>query len=140
MKDAYSAHKTTEEALDTLKRVSLTYLRFFKRIGLPVKICNSQDLAMSQDAISFEFVLEDSRGEGKFTLEEGTKHGVDYSLNDVEGEVKGFEIGHIFYLGDVYSKSFNYLSAQGIPLKMGSYGIGLTRLLEVKLLHEEKLS
>lgn len=46
---------------------------------------------------------------------------------------KGIEIGHVFALGDKYSKSMNlrYLSKEQkekIPL-MGSYGIGVSRLL-----------
>lgn len=46
---------------------------------------------------------------------------------------KGLEIGHIFQLGTFYSDSMraNVLSAesQRIPLQMGSYGIGVERLL-----------
>ncbi|MBT4063618.1 MAG: proline--tRNA ligase, partial [Flavobacteriaceae bacterium] len=46
---------------------------------------------------------------------------------------KGIEVGHIFYFGDKYSKSLNCLidSNQGkkISVKMGSYGIGVSRLV-----------
>jgi prolyl-tRNA synthetase len=45
---------------------------------------------------------------------------------------KGIEVGHIFYFGDKYSKSLNCLvdnqEGKKIPVKMGSYGIGVSRL------------
>jgi prolyl-tRNA synthetase len=46
---------------------------------------------------------------------------------------KGIEVGHIFYFGDKYSKPLNCSidSNQGkkISVKMGSYGIGVSRLV-----------
>ncbi len=46
---------------------------------------------------------------------------------------KGIEVGHIFYFGDKYSKPLNcYVDSQGgkkIAIKMGSYGIGVSRLV-----------
>jgi len=46
---------------------------------------------------------------------------------------KGIEVGHIFYFGDKYSKPLNCLidSKEGkkIAVKMGSYGIGVSRLV-----------
>jgi len=46
---------------------------------------------------------------------------------------KGIEVGHIFYFGDKYSKPLNCLvDAQGgkkETVKMGSYGIGVSRLV-----------
>jgi len=45
---------------------------------------------------------------------------------------RGIEIGHIFYLGNKYSKSMNasFLDSNGKPqfFEMGCYGIGITRL------------
>lgn len=45
---------------------------------------------------------------------------------------RGIEIGHIFYLGNKYSKAMNatFLDANGKPqfFEMGCYGIGVTRL------------
>jgi prolyl-tRNA synthetase len=49
--------------------------------------------------------------------------------------VRGSELGHIFKLGTRYSAPFeaNYLAADGVthPLLMGSYGIGISRLMAV---------
>ncbi len=46
---------------------------------------------------------------------------------------KGIEVGHIFYFGDKYSKPMNCLiddkSGKKITVKMGSYGIGISRLV-----------
>ncbi|MFL2883074.1 MAG: proline--tRNA ligase [Pelagibacteraceae bacterium] len=48
-------------------------------------------------------------------------------------KAKGIEVGHIFYFGDKYSKSLNCLiddqSGKKIAVKMGSYGIGVSRLV-----------
>ncbi|HSC24436.1 MAG TPA: proline--tRNA ligase [Casimicrobiaceae bacterium] len=47
--------------------------------------------------------------------------------------VRGIEVGHVFALGDVYSKAMGatYLDAQGQPqvVQMGCYGIGVTRVV-----------
>jgi prolyl-tRNA synthetase len=46
---------------------------------------------------------------------------------------KGIEVGHIFYFGDKYSKPLNCLvdtkEGKKTSIKMGSYGIGVSRLV-----------
>ena len=48
-------------------------------------------------------------------------------------KTRGIEVGHIFYFGDKYSKPLNCLidtkEGKKIPVKMGSYGIGVSRLV-----------
>ncbi len=48
-------------------------------------------------------------------------------------KTKGIEVGHIFYFGDKYSKPLNCLidaqDGKKINVKMGSYGIGVSRLV-----------
>ncbi len=48
-------------------------------------------------------------------------------------KTKGIEVGHIFYFGDKYSKPLNCLidsqDGKKIAVKMGSYGIGVSRLV-----------
>ena len=55
---------------------------------------------------------------------------------------KGIEVGHIFYFGEKYSKPLNCLvdhqEGKKITVKMGSYGIGVSRL--VGAIIEAKLS
>ena len=64
-----------------------------------------------------------------------------FDKNDFEKNVnkenqiatKGIEVGHIFYFGDKYSKPLNCLvdhpEGKKIAVKMGSYGIGVSRLV-----------
>ena len=46
---------------------------------------------------------------------------------------KGIEVGHIFYFGDKYSKPLNcsvdLKDGKKVDVKMGSYGIGVSRLV-----------
>ena len=46
---------------------------------------------------------------------------------------KGIEVGHIFYFSDKYSKPMNCLidgkTGKKTSVKMGSYGIGVSRLV-----------
>ena len=48
-------------------------------------------------------------------------------------KMKGIEVGHIFYFGEKYSKPLNCLidtkDGKKITVKMGSYGIGVSRLV-----------
>ena len=60
-------------------------------------------------------------------------------------QTKGIEVGHIFYFGDKYSKPMNCSvdakDGKKTFVKMGSYGIGVSRLvaaiIEAKYLHEK---
>ncbi|MGZ5434323.1 MAG: proline--tRNA ligase [Thermoanaerobaculia bacterium] len=54
-------------------------------------------------------------------------------LGDALVEGRGIEVGHIFYFGTKYSRMMN-ATVQGpngdeVPLEMGSYGIGVSRLI-----------
>ena len=54
-------------------------------------------------------------------------------LGDKLVAARGIEVGHIFYFGTKYSKAMNAVVAspdgQEIPVEMGSYGIGVSRLV-----------
>ncbi len=58
-------------------------------------------------------------------------------------EYRGIEVGHLFYLSDIYSKKMNltYLNQQGKKqyIEMGCYGIGVTRTLQalIEQSHDE---
>ena len=64
-----------------------------------------------------------------------------YNMQDFEKKVeknnqlstKGIEVGHIFYFGDKYSKPLNcsvdLQEGKKVDVKMGSYGIGVSRLV-----------
>ena len=62
------------------------------------------------------------------------------SSPDGKGKLKsmrGIEVGHVFYLGDKYSKSMKttFLSKDGRPsyIQMGCYGIGVSRILQAAI-------
>jgi len=54
-------------------------------------------------------------------------------LREYRVKTKGIEVGHIFYFGDKYSKplkcSVDLQDGKKIDVKMGSYGIGVSRLV-----------
>jgi prolyl-tRNA synthetase len=58
--------------------------------------------------------------------------------------VRGIEVGHVFALGDVYSKALGatFLDAAGQPqiMEMGCYGIGITRVVAaaIEQNHDER--
>jgi len=57
---------------------------------------------------------------------------------------RGIEVGHIFQLGTKYSQAMNALvldeSGQSVPMAMGCYGIGVTRIVAaaIEQNHDEK--
>ena len=79
---------------------------------------------MRKDFTDFYAVTDEKFDEKKFSLEVDKKNQI---------KTKGIEVGHIFYFGDKYSKPMNCLiddkSGKKISVKMGSYGIGVSRLV-----------
>ena len=57
---------------------------------------------------------------------------------------RGIEVGHIFYFGDKYSKTMGATvtgpDGQDVPVEMGSYGIGVSRLVGgiIEASHDDK--
>ena len=91
---------------------------------------------MREDFSKFYAVTDD-----KFKTE-------DFNKNVKKGDqlqTKGIEVGHIFYFGDKYSKPMNCSvdtkDGKKTFVKMGSYGIGVSRLvaaiIEAKYLNEK---
>jgi len=67
--------------------------------------------------------------DGKYNEEEFNKN----VIKENQIKTKGIEVGHIFYFGDKYSKPMNCLiddkNGKKTSVKMGSYGIGVSRLV-----------
>jgi prolyl-tRNA synthetase len=155
MKDAYSFDVSKEEALLSYEKILTTYLKIFKKLELEVIPVLAPTGAMGGD-YSHEFHVLAQNGESliyyqkellnylnnndfslneyeKFYAKEEEKHineNID-SLNILQS--KSIEVGHLFYLGQKYSKDMNctYQDKDG-SLKfpeMGCYGIGITRLI-----------
>ena len=140
MKDAYSFH-LDQPSLDLeYENMGTTYNTIFTRLGLDFRKVRA-DSGEIGGSVSHEYhVLADS-GEDEI----GYCDEEDYAANVemIEGNTapnggklsftRGIEVGHIFQLGDKYSKSMNctVLSDKGdsiYPL-MGCYGIGISRIM-----------
>ncbi len=125
MQDAYSFDIGEKELDKTYKKVFLAYERIFKKLGLkavPVKA----DPGIMGGSESHEFMAASDAGEDR-----------------LNGK-KAIELGHTFKLGLKYSKPFNIhfkdRHQKEKPVVMGSYGIGLERLMAaiVETSHDEK--
>ena len=79
---------------------------------------------MRADFTNFYAATDEKFDEIKFSKEVEKKNQV---------KTKGIEVGHIFYFGEKYSKPMNCLiddkNGKKISVKMGSYGIGVSRLV-----------
>ncbi len=155
MKDGYSFDLTYEAAKETYKRVYESYLVTFKRMGLTAIPVRADSGAIGGD-LSHEFQIVAPTGESTIyydaaydalTTEQMTfdhmqhlyaaadeKHDPNNCNQECQLKTaRGIEVGHIFYFGTKYSKAMN-LSVTGpngesiIP-EMGSYGIGVSRLV-----------
>jgi len=79
---------------------------------------------MRNDFSSFYAVTDEKFNKNNFNVK---------VQKDDQISAKGIEVGHIFYFGDKYSKPLNCLvdhqAGKKVPVKMGSYGIGVSRLV-----------
>jgi prolyl-tRNA synthetase len=79
---------------------------------------------MREDYTSIYAVTDDKFNEKEFNKKVKKDHQL---------KTKGIEVGHIFYFSDKYSKPMNCLiddkSGKKTSVKMGSYGIGVSRLV-----------
>jgi prolyl-tRNA synthetase len=143
MKDLYTFH-ISEEDLDTwYQSVWQAYLRIFKRVGLDVKVVNSETGQMGGKS-AHEFMVMSEVGEDTITYCDSCDYAanVEYSKLSVgdgcpscdKGKIlvaKGIEVGNIFKLGTKYSESMNakFTNDQGKeqPIIMGCYGLGVSR-------------
>lgn len=122
-----------------------------------VKACNAvnaNDLVEHEDTDTIETLIVDSALQGADTLTAEEKSYADISAVQ-EGDTcthcggslrytKGIEAGHIFQLGTQYSEPLaaNFLDENGKsqPMVMGTYGIGVSRLLAaiIEQNHDDK--
>jgi len=154
MKDAYSFDLTEEGAKTSYDNMYLTYLRIFKRLGLTTIPFSADTGAIGGD-MSHEFHVIAETGESEIFYDPelellATADDFDietmqslYAMADDRHDKKkapknvksarGIEVGHIFYLGDKYSKAMGaeVMGQDGKPTtaKMGCYGIGISRLV-----------
>jgi prolyl-tRNA synthetase len=151
MKDAYSFNIDEESLQETYLIMRETYKKVLERIGLEYKISVADSGAIGGDSSEEFHVLADN-GEDTIAVSDSSEFAINSELllkegeniNSLEGEPspdgngtiqikKGIEVGHIFKLGKLYTKSMkaNVLNAEGkaSTLYMGCYGIGVSRLV-----------
>ena len=146
MKDLYSAHLSQKELDDFYWKVSESYIKIFKTIGLDAKIVESGG-GVFTDQITHEFQILNQTGEDTIYFCEKCDFAQNKEIAKIKagdkcpkckGEIKessGIEIGNIFRFGTSYSEKMNVGVINNDGKKqfvyLGSYGIGMTRLIGV---------
>ncbi|MBN1683840.1 MAG: proline--tRNA ligase [Gammaproteobacteria bacterium] len=147
MKDAYSFHLDQKSLEQTYQLMFETYSKIFSQLGLNYRSVRA-DSGEIGGKISHEFhviadagedtLLYSEHGDYAANLEVAEKEGLKEGSPSPDGKGKllamhGIEIGHIFQLGTKYSDALKALvldaNNQPMPLIMGCYGIGISRIV-----------
>jgi prolyl-tRNA synthetase len=154
MKDLYSFSKNEDEHLEFYEKAKQAYTEIFKRVGIGDKTYFTLASGGSFSEFSHEFQTVTDSGEDIIYIHENgtvinkeiftkeTKENL--GLDDNFTEVKSVEVGNIFTLGTKYSDTLGLAykndSGEDVSVFMGSYGIGLGRLMGtvVEVLSDEK--
>ncbi len=154
MKDAYSFHATTEDMEREFALMEETYKKIFTRLGLDFKVVEADSGAIG-GAGSKEFMVLADSGEDTIMVCDSCDFGANVEVVAEDeskcpkcggnlSQTKGIEAGHIFQLGTVYSEpmkaEFLNENQKLEPFIMGTYGIGVSRLLAgiIEQNHDEK--
>jgi len=150
MKDAYSFHND-EKCLDqTYENYKTAYKNIFTRLMLDFTIVDADSGNIGGNE-SHEFHVIAETGEDDLLLDK-SMNGINleiakkkYKEDDINKilkkhalkHVKGIEVGHIFKLGDKYSKTMNAKitnkESKTTNILMGCYGIGVTRIIAASI-------
>ncbi len=150
MMDAYSFHESEEDMAKEYLRIKQAYCDIFEKLNLrvlPVAALNG-DMG---GKVSEEFMCISSSGEDTILVNDEGTIGINtevlempnaldyleenYGIRDISAlhTEHCIELGHIFQLGQRYSKAmgcyFKSKNNTDIPYYMGCYGIGLSRVL-----------
>jgi prolyl-tRNA synthetase len=154
MKDAYSMHLTDEGLAAAYAAQAEAYHRIFRRVGLADVAMVESSTGLMGGRVAHEFMCFLDVGDDAVALCEACG----YAANrEVLGETsacvrcdgtlasrRGVEVGNIFQLGSRYTDALDVsvLDATGArrSVIMGSYGIGVSRLLAclVERFHDER--
>ncbi|MEK7076788.1 MAG: aminoacyl--tRNA ligase-related protein [Patescibacteria group bacterium] len=155
MKDLYSFHDSEKDLFTYYEKVKKAYMNVFIRCGVkavytvapggPFTVSNTHEFQVlsdvGEDSIFVCTACEYAENTEISKLAQGGK------CPKCKGEmrkVRAIEVGNIFPLGTKYSEAFglNFLDKSGKskPVIMGSYGIGISRLMgtAVEVLCDEK--
>ena len=146
MKDAYSFHLDNECLNKWYEIYKKAYESIFERLQLEYTMVDA-DSGNIGGSISNEFHVIADTGEDDLLIDEkgiGVNFEIaksKYKSNDIDKIInenklihkKGIEVGHIFKLGDKYSKSMGLSIADSdsklCHIQMGCYGIGVSRII-----------
>ena len=156
MKDGYSFDLTEQASKQTYCSVFRSYMRSFHRMGLSViplrastgpiggdfshefhVVAQTGESALYYDAVLdnpsvSRFQVEDFQGIYAMVDEKHVPEQCNVPLEQLK-VARGIEVGHIFHFGDKYSGPMKaqIASKEGnsMNLQMGSYGIGVSRLV-----------
>ncbi|MBI3451387.1 MAG: proline--tRNA ligase [Rhodospirillales bacterium] len=133
MKDAYSFDLDAKGAQHSYNKMFFAYLRTFARMGLKAIPMRADTGPIGGD-LSHEFIILASQWLARYaaTVEKHDPNACPVPPDRLR-KARGIEVGHIFYFGTKYSKPMNAAVAgpngEQILLEMGSYGIGVSRLV-----------
>jgi prolyl-tRNA synthetase len=144
MKDLYSFSKDKAEHQKFYEKAKKSYLKIFKKVGLRDTILTFAS-GGSFSKFSHEFQVVSSAGEDTIFIDKKKKIAVNKEIfspeivKDLElsektlEEKRSIEVGNIFELGTRFSEPLGlfFLDKNGVkqPVYMGSYGIGIGRLM-----------
>lgn len=141
MKDLYSFHASEEDFKKFYERAKEAYRVTFERLGLGA---DTHEVLASGGNFTKEYSHEFDTlcATGEDTLYFDEKENVYYNKEVAAKEllegaqaIKACEVGNIFPLGTRFPEAFGYTvtdeSGKKIPVYMGSYGIGTSRVMGV---------
>ncbi len=156
MKDLYSFSRTPEELDKFHDKCAKAYQNIFKRAGIGGQTYLTYASGGNFTKFSYEFQTVSTAGEDIIYLDSKKRIAINkevYTPETVKGlkldksrliEEKAIEVGNIFKLGTRFSDALGlkYVDEKGMerPVVMGSYGIGLGRLMGtiVEVLSDDK--
>ena len=155
-KALYSFSKDQAEHDEFYEKAKVAYMNVFRRVGLGEKTYMTFASGGTFSKYSHEFQTVSDAGEDLIYIDDTKGIAINKEVlnDDVLAELgvdraslreeKSIEVGNIFSLGFKFSEPFDltYKNSDGeeIPVFMGSYGIGVTRLIGtiVETLSDEK--
>jgi prolyl-tRNA synthetase len=144
MMDLYSFDINLEKAKITYNEMLKVYNEFFTSIELPFKSVQA-DMGDMGGLKSNEYQFIHDSGEDNLLICQKCDFGANLEVlsqnscptcsSKLEMK-KSIEIGHCFLLGDLYTKKFN-LELENVPIQMGCFGIGVSRLIQVLIMNSQ---
>lgn len=152
MKDLYSFHTSMEDFKKYYEEVKDVYMDVYEDLGIKddtyIALASGGDFTKEY---THEFQVRLESGEDTLYLNktDGVVYNKEVAPEDCEDtskyeKFKASEVGNIFPLGTKFTKAFDYMfidkDGTKKPIYMGSYGIGISRLMGVLVekYHDDK--